>query len=113
MSLEQIRMARRFVSDFMYKTDAMFNTNILKLLLNVIVGINNTGSTFPIAYCYITLESALSFKWVLEQVTDLAFSNCPKPALIIGDFSKGLGAAVAAKATANLDRIALIDEVFF
>jgi hypothetical protein len=31
--------------------------------------------------------------------------------LIVGDFSKGLRAAVAAKATADLEGIALIDEV--
>jgi MULE transposase domain len=61
MSLEQIRMARRFVSDFMYETDTTFNTNVLKLPLSVIVGINNTGSTFPVAYCYITSESTTSF----------------------------------------------------
>jgi hypothetical protein len=46
VSLEQIRMARRFVCDFMYKTDATFNTSILKLPLSVIVGIDNTSSTF-------------------------------------------------------------------
>jgi MULE transposase domain len=110
MSLEQIRMARRFVSDFMYKTDATFNTNILKLPLSVVVGIDNTGSTFLAAYCYITLESAVSFKWTSEQLTDLAFLDCPEPALIIGDFSKGLGVAVAAKATADLEGIAPTDE---
>jgi hypothetical protein len=32
----------------------------------------------------------------------LAFYDCPEPALIIGDFSKGLGAAVAAKAAVDL-----------
>jgi hypothetical protein len=62
MSLEQIWMAKRFVSNFMYKTDATFNTNILKLLLNVIVSINNTSSTFLIVYCYITSKSVSSFK---------------------------------------------------
>jgi hypothetical protein len=35
MSLEQIRMARRFVSGFIYETDATFNTNCLKLPLSV------------------------------------------------------------------------------
>ena len=62
MSPEQIRMARRFISDFMYEIDATFNTNILKLPLSVIVGIDNTGSTFLAAYCYIISESAASFK---------------------------------------------------
>jgi hypothetical protein len=110
MSLEQIRITRRFVSDFIYKTDATFNTNILKLPLSVVVGIDNTGSTFLAAYCYITSESAVSFKWTSEQLTDLAFSDCPELALIISDFSKGLGAAVAAKATADLEGIAPTDE---
>jgi hypothetical protein len=73
MSLKQIKLARRFVSGFIYKTDATFNTNSLKLLLSVIVGINNTRATFPIAYCYITLKSAASFKWIVKQLTELAF----------------------------------------
>jgi len=106
-------MARRFVSDFMYETDATFNTNILKLPLSVVVGINNTSSTFPIAYCYITLESAVSFKWAGEQLTDLAFQDCLEPALIISDFLKGLSVVVAAKATANLEGITPTNEVLF
>jgi len=113
MSPEQIKLARRFVSDFMYKTNATFNTNILKLLLSVVVGIDNTRSTFLVAFCYITSELAVSFKWVTKQLTDLAFLDCPKPALIISNFSKGLSAAVAAKATADLEGIALTDEVLF
>jgi hypothetical protein len=62
MSPEQIKLARRFVSGFIYETDAMFNTNVLKMPLSVMVGIDNTGKTFSMAYCYITSESAASFK---------------------------------------------------
>jgi hypothetical protein len=102
MSSEQIKLARRFVSGFIYETDATFNTNSLKLPLSVMVGIDNTRATFPIAYCYITSESAASFKWIAEQLTELAFWDCPEPTLIVGDFSKGLGAAVVAKAAADL-----------
>lgn len=51
-----------FVSGFMYETDATFNTNYLKMPLSVIVGIDNTSKTFLIAFCYITSESAVSFK---------------------------------------------------
>src|ERR1035438_1192866 len=102
MSLKQIKLARRFVSGFIYETNATFNTNSLKLLLSVMVGIDNTRATFPIAYCYITSESAASFKWIAEQLTELAFWDCPEPTLIVGDFSKGLGAAAAAKAAADL-----------
>jgi MULE transposase domain len=95
-------MARRFASGFMYETDATFNTNSLRLPLSVMVGVDNTGSTFPLAFCYITSESAVSFEWIANQLTDLIFYDCPEPKLIIGDFSKGLGAAVAAKAIADL-----------
>jgi MULE transposase domain len=109
-SPEQIKMSRRFVSGFMYETDATFNTNSLRLPLGVMVGIDNTGRTFPVAYCYITSESAASFKWIAEQLTDLVFYDCPEPALIVGDFSKGLGAAVAAKATADLAGLEPTDE---
>jgi MULE transposase domain len=111
MSLKQIKIARRFVSRFIYKTNATFNTNCLNLLLSVIVSINNTSKTFLIAYCYITSELAMSFKWILEQLTNLAFYNCLKAALICKDFSKGLRAAVAAKATSDLTRTLPTDVV--
>ena len=110
MSLEQIKMARRFVSSFMYKTDATFNTNSLKLLLSVIVGIDKCRKTFPAAYCYITLESAASFKFVVDQLSDLAFYDCPKAAVIVGDFAKGLGAACAAKAAVDLSLTEITEE---
>jgi hypothetical protein len=95
---EQICLGRRFVSGFMYETDATFNTNVLRLPLNVMVGVDNCGKTFPLAYCYITSESAASFKWIAELLTDLVFYDCPEPKVIVGDFPKGLGAAIAAKA---------------
>ena len=46
---KQIRLTRRFVSGFIYETDTTFNTNTLRLPLSVMVGIDNTGSTFPMA----------------------------------------------------------------
>jgi hypothetical protein len=55
-------MAGRFVKDFIYKTDAIFNTDSLRLPLSVMGGVDNCGATFLVAYCYITLESAASFK---------------------------------------------------
>jgi hypothetical protein len=111
MSPEQIKLARRFVSSFMYKTNATFNTNVLKMLLSVMVSINNTGKTFLIVYCYITSELVASFKWVKEQVTNLAFYDCLKAALIYSNFSKGLRAVVTAKATLDIARATLTDKV--
>ena len=81
----------------MYEIDATFNTNQLKLPLSVMVGIDNCGKTFPLAYCYIMLELAASFKFVAEQLSDLAFNNCPEAAVICTNFTKGLRAAIAAR----------------
>jgi hypothetical protein len=67
-SPEQIKLARRFFSDFMYETDATFNTNCLRLPLSVTIGIDNTGKMFPMVYCYITSESAaLAAKALVDQ----------------------------------------------
>ena len=86
----------------MYKTDATFNTNYLKLPLSVIVSINNHSKTFLVAYYYITLECAASFKFVANQLSDLVFYNCLKAAVVVRDFAKGLSTIIAAKATVNL-----------
>jgi hypothetical protein len=94
----------------MYETDATFNTNSLRLPLSVMVGIDNCGKTFPMAYCYITSESAASFKYIAEQLTDLAFNDCPEVAVIVGDFSKGLGATCAAKAAIDLGLTEVFNE---
>jgi hypothetical protein len=48
MSDEQIHLARRFVSSFIYETDATFNTNTLRLLLSVMVGIDNPKALFSL-----------------------------------------------------------------
>jgi hypothetical protein len=95
----------------MYKTDATFNTNSLKLLLSVMVSIDNCRETFPIVYCYITSESAASFKFVVDQISDLAFYNCLEAAVIVGDFAKGLRAACAAKAAVDLSLTEITEEL--
>ena len=94
----QIQLGRRFVSGWMYETDATFNTNELRLPLSSMVGITNTGNTFPLAYCYITSESARSFEFVAHQLTKYVFYNCCEAAVIVADFTKGLGAALTSKA---------------
>jgi hypothetical protein len=77
MSDEQIRLTRRFVSGFMYKTDATFNTNTRQLPLSIMVRIDNTGHTFPMAFMFIISKSAKSFKFANECLTDLCFYDCP------------------------------------
>jgi hypothetical protein len=104
ISDEQIRLTRRFVSGFIYKTDATFNTNTLRLPLSVMVEIDNTGTTFPMTFMFITSESSKSFTFASEQLTDLCFYDCPEAAIICEDFSKGLRASIALKVTQDLSK---------
>jgi hypothetical protein len=94
----------------MYKTNAAFNTNSLRLPLSVMVGIDNYRKTIPMAYYYITSKLATSFKFIADQLTDLAFHDCLEVAVIVGDFSKGLGATYATKATIDLGLTKILDE---
>jgi hypothetical protein len=61
MSDKQIYIERRFMSGFLYKTNATFNTNTRRLPLSIIVKIDNIGHIFPMAFIFITSESAKSF----------------------------------------------------
>jgi hypothetical protein len=49
------------VSGFLYKTNATFNTNTRRLPLSMMVGIDNIGYTFLMAFIFITSESAKFF----------------------------------------------------
>ena len=65
------------MSGFLYKTNATFNTNTRRLPLYVIVGINNIGYMFSMAFMFITSESAKFFKFVNEYLINLCFYDCP------------------------------------
>jgi hypothetical protein len=58
---KQIRLGQRFASDWVYITNATFNTNELYLPLLNMVSIDNTSKTFLLAQAFIVLESAESF----------------------------------------------------
>ena len=76
MSDKQIHLIRRFISGFLYKTNATFNINTHRLPLSIIVGINNTRHTFPMAFIFITTKLAKSFKFIRECLINLCFYNC-------------------------------------
>ena len=99
---KQICLTKRFISGFLYKTNATFSINIRRLPLSIMVGINNTKHIFPMAFIFITTESAKSFKFVEECLINLCFYDYPQPSLICGDFSKGLGAVVIAQVAKDL-----------
>ncbi len=87
-SSEQICLARKFVSCFLYETDATFNTNELYMSLSILVGVLNTGKTFLCALSFIISETTASFELIKDQLDDLFFNNCPPPKVICGDFAQ-------------------------
>ena len=94
----QIQMARRFVSDMLAQTDATFNTNEKRLLLQCFVGIDNTNSTFEFLQAFSTAESARNIRFLLQVLEDYYFYDCPGFAVLAGDFGTGLSAGFAQKA---------------
>jgi surface polysaccharide O-acyltransferase-like enzyme len=64
------------------------------LLLSMMVGTTNASKTFPLAYCYITIDSAKFFDF--GELTKYVFYNCLGTAVICADFTKGLRAVIAA-----------------
>jgi hypothetical protein len=101
---EQIRMARRFVSDMLAETDATFNTNEKRLLLQCFVGIDNTGHTFQFLQAFTTAESADIVKFLLQTLEDHFFYDCPGFAVLASDFGAGVNAGFVRKATQDVAR---------
>ena len=94
-SPEQVSMTRRFVSSFVMQTDATFNTNELNMTLSILLRITNTLASYPVAYCFISSESADAFIFIHVCCKEIFFwNNCPRPEVILGGFSLGLSAAL-------------------
>ena len=100
---EQIRMARRFVSDMLAQTDATFNTNEKRLLLQLFVGVDNTGATFQFLQAFTTSESARIIRFLLQVLEDHFFYDCPGFAVLGADFGKGLSTGFAQKAAQDAE----------
>ena len=89
-SKEQIYLARRFVSEFVYLMDATFNTSSHGLPLEILCGVDNTDKTFPFSYVYEVSESAEIFGWINDQLTELIFYDRQGPKIQLGDWAGGL-----------------------
>ena len=96
----------------MYETDATFHTNELRMPLSILVGVLNTGKTFPFALCFITSENTASFEFMKDQLDDLFFHNCPRPKVFCGDFAKGLASALL-DVKQNINKLDMERPVFF
>ncbi|KAI9766566.1 MAG: hypothetical protein M1839_004876 [Geoglossum umbratile] len=91
MSDTQIQWAQRFCSSFM---DTTFNINNLRLPLNVLMGITNTGSSFPVPFCFVPSESKASFDFIFEKLKELVWDGYSLPKVIVGDQAKGLSVSL-------------------
>jgi hypothetical protein len=78
------------------QADTMFKIDGFHLPLSVMVGITNTGKAFPLAFAFITSESAEAFGFINAQLAELVWYDCPPPQIILADQSKGLGTAAIA-----------------
>lgn len=84
-----------FLVIFLVETNTTFNTNRLNMPLSVLLGITNTGSSFPAAYCFISSESKESSLFMFACMEELMFyDQCVGPNVILGDCAAGLGAAM-------------------
>ena len=92
-SKEQIYIARRFVSEFIYIMDATFNTSSHNLPLEVLCGVDNTDSTFPFMYIYEVSESAKVMARIHDMLTELVFHDIQGPKVELGDWAGGLSKA--------------------
>lgn len=86
---DQIRLGRRFVSDFVMECDATFSNNLLRMPLANIVGITNTGRTFSLAFSFIRSESSENFNFIFQSLDELVFYDIPRPKVVLSDQAKG------------------------
>jgi MULE transposase domain len=89
----QLEAARRFVTGFLLVIDGTFNTNDLRLTLVNMVGVLNTGETFPVAFSYCASESRDSFDFIWDSFKAHLGADW-SPGVILGDWAKGLRASV-------------------
>jgi hypothetical protein len=54
------------------------------------IGVSNTGSTFPFGFCFVMSESSKAWRFVFEIVETVVFAGLPKPRVVIADQGLGL-----------------------
>ena len=88
---QQIQLAQRFIADFVMLADGTFSTNALNLTLISMVGITNTGQSFPAIQSFARSEAAMSFDFIFECNRDFIFTDkIPPPRVVISDQAGGL-----------------------
>ena len=80
-----ICLAQRFVAGKVLIIDGTFNTNKLRLLLLIGVGITNSSISFPVALSYCPGETAESYDFFFCSLRKEIFADSIKPAVIMED----------------------------
>jgi hypothetical protein len=80
------------------ETDATFNTNKKRMLLQCFVEIDNTGPTFGFLQAFSAAESGRIMRFILKVLLIHYFYDCPRFAVLAKDFGSGLTAGFAQKA---------------
>jgi len=87
-------LSKRFISDFMMETDATVNTNALKMLLLLAVGVTNTAMTFSACFSFAIPESEEAFNFFIQCMHEELFNDCLSSRIIIASQDKGLTASL-------------------
>jgi hypothetical protein len=80
-SEEMIHLGRRFASGFMIGMDATFRTNI-KIPLVLVVGMTNTGKTFPVTFSFVRSEHSDDFEFIIQWLEKLVWNDCSLPSIL-------------------------------
>ncbi len=72
----QRELSKRFISDFMMKTDAIFNINALKMLLFMTVNIINTTMIFSVCFSFVISEFKETFNFFIQYMHKELFNDC-------------------------------------
>ncbi len=72
----QRELFKRFISDFMMKTDTIFNINALKMLLFVTVNVINTTMIFSVCFLFVISEFEETFNFFIQCMHEELFNDC-------------------------------------
>ncbi len=86
----QRKLFKRFISDFMIKTDAIFNINALKMLLFMIVNVTNMTMIFSVCFSFVISEFEKTFNFFIQCMHEELFNDCLSSRIIIVDQIKRL-----------------------
>ncbi len=86
----QWKLFKRFISDFMMKTDAIFNINTLKMFFFVTVNVINMTIIFSICFSFVISKFEEMFNFFIQCMHKKLFNDCLFLQIIIVDQSKRL-----------------------